>query len=292
MDYEFHNLDAIVSCEWLAAHLDDPEIRIFDCTTDLKLTPQSNAPYHVISGRPGYEREHIPGAACLDLQKDFSQHDSPFGMTLLLVQETALAFARQGIGDSTRVILYSRTAITWATRFWWMLRWIGFDSAAVLNGGFPRWQLEGLPVSSEPNSYPAENLSIRPRPELFVDREQMLAAIGDKESCTINALGPDLFSGKIERYGRPGRIPGSINVPAPSLVGPEMTELLSLKIIAEQFAAAGVTPDQRVLTYCGGGIFATLDAFLLYQLGYDNVAVYDNSMSEWATDLSLPIETD
>ena len=101
-----------------------------------------------------------------------------------------------------------------------------------------------------------------------------------------------LHSGANGRYGRPGRIPGSVNVPAASQLEPATLEIRAPEAVARAFAAAGADQADRIILYCGGGIAATLDAFLLHQLGFDNLAVYDNSMSEWATDESLPMETD
>ena len=123
-------------------------------------------------------------------------------------------------------------------------------------------------------------------------KDAVLAAISDGDTCTINALERDLHSGENPRYGRPGHIPGSVNVPAAAMLDSETLEMLSPEAAAQAFAAVGADPAKRIITYCGGGIAATMDAFLLHQLGYRDIAVYDNSMSEWATDTSLPIETD
>ena len=103
---------------------------------------------------------------------------------------------------------------------------------------------------------------------------------------------PDLHSGENPRYGRPGRIPGSVNVPAHSLSNPEDKTFISLDAVQEAFDAVGAKCEQRIINYCGGGIAATLDAFLLHQLGYEDLTVYDDSMSQWATDETLPIEKD
>ena len=147
-----------------------------------------------------------------------------------------------------------------------------------------------LPI--EPASYPPGTFTARPRPGLFVGKEEMLAAIGDGAVCSLNALDTELHSGANPRYGRPGRIPGSTNVPAASLLAPESKTFLVPDTVAGAFRAAGATPDKRILNYCGGGIAATLDAFLQHQLGYSDIAVYDASMSEWAKDETLPIESD
>lgn len=291
-DARFQHPEAIVSGDWLEAHLDDPDLRIFDCTFHLVYEQGTGRPYHVVSGRADYEAGHIPGAGFLDLQEEFSVRDSPYHFTLPTPNFAADAFARHGVGDGTRVVLYSRQSSTRATRFWWMLRWLGFDNAAVLDGGYDKWVADGRAVSTAPCRYSPGRLSISPRPELFVGKDAVLAAIGDAGTCTVNALEPDLHSGANPRYGRPGRIPGSSNVPATSLVNPGTMEFLSPEEVARKFAAIGAEPGKRVIAYCGGGIAATLDALLLYQLGYRDVAVYDDSMSEWAKDANLPIETD
>ncbi len=286
----FRDPEAIVSTGWLAAHLEDPDLRVFDCSTQLIFEVGTGRPYRVVNGFEDHARGHVPGAGCLDLQADFSRQDSPFAMTLAAPEQVASAFARNGIGKSSRVVLYSRRSPSWATRFWWMLRWLGFDNAAILDGCYETWLREGRPVSTTPCRYRPDKLPVNLRPDLFVGKNEVLSAIGDDKTCTVNALGPDLFSGENARYGRPGRIPGSVNVPKVSLVDPDTLKLLPPQEIAERFARAGAGRADRHITYCGGGIFATLDAFLLYQLGHDDVAVYDNSLSEWATDAALPME--
>ena len=284
--------DAIVTGDWLEANLADPGLRIYDCTTYLHYEEGTGRPYSVESGRADYDKGHIPGAGFLDLQGDFSNQGAPTRFMRLSPEATAASFARHGISEGARVVLYARGNPNWATRFWWMLRWIGFDNAAILNGGWEKWEQDGRPVSTDPMTYPPSQLGARPRPGLFVGKDEMQSAIGDGAVCTLNALAPDLHSGANARYGRPGRIPGSTNVPAAALFDPATRELVPAETAAAIFAAVGATPDKRILNYCGGGIAATLDAFLQHQLGFTDIAVYDASMSEWATDESLPIETD
>ena len=288
----FRYPDALVSTDWLAAKLADPDLRIFDCTTYLIYEQNTGRPYRVESGQADHAAGHIPGSGFLDLQGELSDSASPFRFTMLAPQQFASAIGRRGVGDGTRVVLYSRNTAQWATRIWWMLRSVGFDDAAVLDGGWDKWSAEGRPASTAPCRYPPAEFTPRPRPGLFVDKAAVLDAIGDPASCTINALGPDLHSGATPRYGRPGRVPGSVNVPAAALLDPETRALPSAETAAAAFAAVGADPSQRLILYCGGGIAATLDAFLLHQLGYTDLCVYDNSMSEWATDETLPIETD
>ncbi|MEO1493137.1 MAG: rhodanese-like domain-containing protein [Pseudomonadota bacterium] len=284
--------EAIVSGAWLEANLCDPNLRIYDCTTYLLYEEGTGRPYRVESGLADWQAGHIPGSVHLDLQRDFSDDAAPTRFMRLSPEETADAFAKFSVTAETRVILYSRASPQWATRFWWMLRWIGFDNAAVLDGGMDAWEIDGRPVTTDSSAYPPGMLTASARPGLFVGKDDMLAAIGDGMTCSLNALGEALHSGANPRYGRPGRIPGSTNVPAASLVDPRTKILLAPTDVAAFFEAAGALPERRILNYCGGGIAATLDAFLQHQLGYENIAVYDASMSEWAKDDSLPIETD
>jgi thiosulfate/3-mercaptopyruvate sulfurtransferase len=117
------------------------------------------------------------------------------------------------------------------------------------------------------------------------------AAMDDPGCCVVNALEPDLHRGENPRYGRPGRIPGSVNVPAVSLVDAVSNTVVPPQAARDAFVRAGADGAGSTIVYCGGGIAATLDAFLMLQLGYRNVSVYDASMSEWARDQTLPIET-
>lgn len=282
--------EAIVSTAWLAANLGDPTLRIFDCTTYLLYETGTGRPYRIESGREDYDAGHIPGAGFLDLQGELSDRSGRFNFTMPAPDDLAARLAACGIGDGTRVVLYSRKTPQWATRVWWMMRAIGFDNAAILDGGIDAWMAEGRAISTSETRYAPATLRAKPRPGLFVGRDEMLASIGDAGTCSINALAPDLHSGENPRYGRPGRIPGSVNLPAASLFEAGSFKLKAPDHVAAAFAAIGADKAKRKLIYCGGGIAATLDAFLLYQLGHQDIAVYDASMNEWAKDESLPME--
>jgi thiosulfate/3-mercaptopyruvate sulfurtransferase len=287
--------NAIISTEALAALLGRANVRVYDCTTYNNPPPPGvEEPYIPVPGLASFREAHIPGADFLDLQGEFSDgNQRHWFMMPKDVAPLEAAFARHGIGAGTRVVLYSIGSMMWATRVWWMLRALGFDGAAVLDGGFDRWQAEGRAVESgEPNGYPPATFTPRPRPGRFVDRTAVKAAIGDPRTVTVNALGPQFHKGlEPSRYGRPGRVPGSVNVPAASLVDPATKRFVSPAEAMARFAAAGVDRDRRVIAYCGGGISATIDLFLLHQLGFDDLTLYDGSMGEWAKDPSLPIET-
>src|SRR3954471_12825091 len=256
--------EAIVSTAWLAGHLRDPALRIYDCTTYLRYETGTGRPYRVESGRGDYDLGHIPGSAFLDPQGELSDTTAPTNFMMPPPQDLAARFAAKGIGEGTRVVLYSRKTMQWATRVWWMLRAIGFDNAAILDGGFDKWAAEGRPIEAAETHYPAAVLKASPRPGLFIGRDEVKAAIGDLGACTINALAPDLHRGDNPRYGRRGRIPGSVNVPVSDVVDPDTLTFKSPEAVAASFAAVGADPSKRILLYCGG-IAATLDAFLLHQ---------------------------
>ena len=286
--------DALISTDDLAARLGRPELRVYDCTTYLEpAAPGSDDPYTVVSGRRTFVAGHVPGADFLDLQGELSATDTRLKFTMAPAEHLARAFGRHGLGDGRRVVLYSIGSMMWATRVWWMLRALGFDGAAVLDGGFDRWQAEGRPIEAgEAKGYPPATFTPRPRPGRFVDKTAVKAAIGDPGTVTVNALGPQFHQGlEPSRYGRPGRVPGSVNVPAATLVDPATKKFVSPADALARFTEAGIDRDRRVIAYCGGGISATIDLFLLHQLGFDDLTLYDGSMGEWAKDPSLPIET-
>ena len=147
-------------------------------------------------------------------------------------------------------------------------------------------------AAGAPRSYPAATFVAAPRPGLFVERDIVRAALHQPGTAIVNALNDELFRGAApSRYGRPGRIPGSVQVSAATLVDPATKRFTTLADAQAKFDAQGITPDKRVIFYCGGGISATIGLFLLHQLGYDDLTLYDASMGEWARDPSLPIET-
>jgi len=143
----FAHPEFLVESEWLAAHLDDPELRVLDCTIHLIANPDIG--YTVKPGREDFEKGHIPGAQYIDLQADLSAPHPKLRFMLPSAEDFAAAMSRFGVGDRSRVILYSTTNPQWATRIWWMLRNYSFDNAAVLNGGFQKWAREGRPVEIE-----------------------------------------------------------------------------------------------------------------------------------------------
>lgn len=279
----------LVETDWLEMHLSDRDLRIFDCTTYLDADPVNT--YVVRSGRENWQKGHIPDADFLDLQNELSDTSSPFRFTMPSAHQFAAAMSRHGVGDGTRVVLYCSDRAGWATRIWWMLRTFGFDNAFVLNGGLDKWVAEGRPISRDAANYPHATFIACPRPELIATKADVAAAIGDKSVRIINALTAPQFIGEGGvHYGRPGRIAGSVNVPSRDLIEDVNKTFLPKDQLAELFAEAAVDSAERIITYCGGGIAASVDAFVLTMLGHRNVAIYDGSLSEWTKDPSAPME--
>jgi thiosulfate/3-mercaptopyruvate sulfurtransferase len=289
MQSGFVHPEYLVTTGWLAQHLSDPGVRIVDCTTHLPPLPDFSR-YDVVSGRADFEKAHIPGATFIDIEHDLSTPHPRLHFMLCSPEHFAAAMSRCGIANDTRVVTYSTANHWWATRLWWMLRVFGHDRASVLDGGFQKWQREGRPVESGPGK-PGAPARFTPdyRPDLVAAKEDVLAAIGRQESCTVNALRREQHAGTGGvYYGRRGHITGSINIPAVEHIGQDNT-FKSADELRALFAPALAKPE--VITYCGGGIAATSVALSLAMLGYDRVKVYDNSLTEWAADASLPMET-
>lgn len=286
----FVHPEFLVETGWLAAHLEDPSIRVLDCTTHLPALPD-NSYYTVRPGRDDFLKEHIPGAAFVDMDHDVADTSAPFHFMLPSGAQFAQAMSAFGISRDTLVVSYSAANHWWASRMWWMLRVFGHERAAVLNGGFQKWRKDGRPVESG-TARPRTAAHFAPRParrDMVASREDVLAAIGDDAVCTINALRPEQHAGTGGvYYGRRGHIKGSVNLAAAGTVDDDNV-YKSAAELRRMFAGPLSIP--AVITYCGGGIAATADTLVLTMLGHDNVRLYDASLSEWARDPALPMET-
>jgi thiosulfate/3-mercaptopyruvate sulfurtransferase len=285
----FTHPEYLVDTDWLSARLDDPNLRILDCTTHLPPLPDFSL-YTVVPGREDFDKAHIPGAQFVDIEHDVSTPHPRLHFMLPTPEAFAAAMSRLGVGDSTLVVTYATGNHWWATRMWWMLRVFGHDKAAVLDGGFQKWQREGRPTASGPVQPVAPaRFTARQRPELVAYKEDLLNAAGRADVCTVNALRPEQHTGTGGvHYGRRGHITGSINIAALHHLNADNTFKPAAQLRG-LFAPALSSP--QVITYCGGGIAATSVAFVLAMLGYDKVKVYDNSLTEWAADPSLPMQT-
>ena len=279
---------ALVSTEWLADNLGQADLRIYDTTVYLK-PKEGGGGYQTDSGRESWAKAHVPGAGFLDLITEFADTTTKIPFMMPPAIRFGELAAEHGISDGTQVVLYNDGMPMWATRAWWMLRSVGFENVAVLDGGWQKWQREGRPVSGAEANYPIGKLSLNPRPDMWADKGDMLRIIEDGSACTVNALSPEVYSGETNRYGRAGHIPGSHNVYYGSLIDAGTGAFLPSADLREKFRNNGALDAERIVVYCGGGISATMDALALHLAGHKNIAIYDGSMSEWVADESLPL---
>ena len=257
------------------------------------IRPAEGGPYTVRSGRPGYEQAHIPGAAFADIAGELSDPDSPFAFTLPAAERFAAAAGRLGIGSGAHVVVYAQDTPMWATRLWWQLRFFGFESVSVLDGGLPAWRTAGLPTEPGACAYEPAQFSARPRAEWLATRADVEAVVaaGDGSACLVNALTPAVFRGEgPSSYSRPGRIPGSVNAPWTELVDPDTNRFRPRAELERALERAGALGPAPVIAYCGGGISATVDLFALALVGRDRTRLYDGSLTEWTRDEALPVE--
>ena len=276
-------IKSLVTTEWLSEHLDDTDLVILDCTVYME--PDSTGGMRAVSGRARYDAGHISSAGFADLTGDLCDVDSPLGFALPTPEQFCEAMGKLGIRDDSRVVLYDAYSSVWAARVWWMLRWVGFDRAALLDGGLKAWTAEGHQLSTEPSDHQTGKLTPFLRPELIADRDEVFEAIGNDAVVLIDAMPNEHFQGKMAMYGRPGHIPTARNISAIALVEE------SGRYRPDDELAAVFTGDRtaRSITYCGGGVAASSNAFVMTRLGFTDVAVYMGSLAEWTADPANPL---
>ena len=289
----------IVSTDWLEQRLDDPNLRIVDATTFMDI-PENGGPPSVESGRASYDEGHIPGAVYADLLNELSDPESSLPFMAPPHDHFVKKMTELGIGDGTYTVIYDQGALVenpvvaayWASRLAWQMQYEGYDNIAILDGGLPKWKEEGRPLTAVPGNYSPAVFTGQRRPELIATKEDVRQAMDDDNVILINSLSPEDFRGETDTYPRKGHIPNSVNIFF-GIHGDQQTKkVYEDSILREPFEKVdALNPDKKVITYCGGGIAATWNALLLNKLGQKNVAVYDGSMNEWASDPSCPLVT-
>ncbi|RKZ65232.1 MAG: sulfurtransferase [Gammaproteobacteria bacterium] len=295
MEKEMKLQTPLVSTDWLEEHLGESGLRIYDVTLYVEYkgdTGESFGGYNLDSETPRkeWEQVHLPDSDFIDINAELFDSNNSIPFMMPTPEAFAAAIAAHGVADGTAVVLFSKGCQMWATRVWWMLRSIGFDNVTILDGGWEKWQSEGRPTDSDACNYPTGNLSVNPRPEMWVDKHKMLEAIEKGNPTMVNALPPEVYTGELNRYGRPGHLPGSYNVSYDSIINSDTGEFLKPDELRPLFADSGSLETDKVIAYCGGGISATMDCLAMSLCGQNNVSVYDGSMNEWVLDESLPLK--
>ena len=229
----FVHPEYLVATEWLAQHLNDPNVLVLDCTTHL--IPDAKTTYQVKPAREDFEQAHIPGAQFVDMLRDVSDTSQRLRFMRQPPEDFASAMRRFGVNNTTRVAAYSSANVWWATRMWWLLHEFGHDNAAVLDGGWQKWSRENRPAeagAAKPRK--PGDFAVREIRNLMVGKDEVRRAIGNGAICTLNALLPQQHTGTGgNSYGRPGRIAGSVNLPAAHLLNPETNEFLPADFVAK-----------------------------------------------------------
>jgi len=261
---------------------------ILDATTFI--LPDSVKRYRTEPGLNSFLAGHIPGAQFVDIQADLSDQASPWRFMLPSSEAFAERIRAFGVGNASQVIVYSTGDPWWATRLWWTFHVFGHDNVLVLDGGWSAWVAAGGNVETG-SAVPRALGDYIPRfhREFVASKTDVLKAVGAGDTV-VNARSPSAFRGDSGNlYGRPGHIPGSANFPAEALYDPKSGRMLSLE--AQRAALEELSFDRPVIVHCGHGIAASATAFALIRLGHPNVRIYDASLSEWAADESLPLQT-
>ena len=239
-------MELVVTTDWLEDELGAEDLVVLDCTV---FSHVGDGTYVAESGRANFETGHVPGAGFADLIGDLADVDSPWDFALPTPEAFGAAMERLGVADGRRVVLYDESGSRWASRVWFMLRWIGFDHAAILDGGLKAWRAEGRQLDSGPDSpmpCMSGSLSLTPRPNLVADKAEVVAAIDDGATCLIDAMPSAIFRGEVRPYARGGHIPGAISIPAGSMVDDETGRFLALDDVRAMFPDR---PQARVVAY-------------------------------------------
>lgn len=280
----------LVETDWLSENLKRSDLRIVDIRGEVLPPKELGKPIYLPKPE-AYAESHIPGAVFVDWVHDITDPNDPVPVQIAPPERFKDFMERLGIGDDTFVVAYDDHNNIMAGRLWWALRYYGHDKVAVLNGGWPKWIAENRITSTDVPSVQPATFTPKANPEMRKIADQVLPAAQAGAFLLDNRIPTD-FTGETLRALRGGHIPGAVNLPTAKLLDAS-TAVLDVEALRQKFAEVGLTnPDQPVITYCNGGVNASLVALALDEAGFKNVSVYDGSWNEWGNDFSRPVTKD
>lgn len=274
----------LVSTDWLASHLGDPDLRVLDGSWYL---PDAGRNAHA-----EYAAGHVPGARYFDID-EISDSASDLPHMVPPVEKFMSRCRAMGVGDGHQVVVYDGAGLFSAARVWWLFRHMGHMDVAVLDGGFPKWRAEGRPVEDMPPMLKERHMTARRQAQLVKDVTQVAAASKLRDAEIVDARSPTRFRGEMPepRPGlRAGHIPGSKNVHYGSLLHADGT-MKDTEALRAAFEGAGVDLSRPVITSCGSGVTAAILSLALERIGHRDHALYDGSWVEWGRFPELKVET-
>lgn len=277
--------DPLVSTEWLAAHINDANVRVLDA--NFKLPGVLPLP------KDDYLAAHLPGAAFFDVDA-VSDHSNPLPHMYPSAEQFGRDVGNLGISNADTVVLYDAGGWVAAPRAWWMFLAFGHSNVRILNGGLKKWRAEGRSVESGEVKPKAATFKASYDPKRVRSMQQLIANVESRAEQVIDARAADRFEGRAPepRAGiRSGHIPGARNVPYNQLFDAATGTMKPLEDLRAAFAGAGVKLDAPIVTSCGSGVSAGVLTLALYRLGITDTALYDGSWSEWGQEKGPPIAT-
>ena len=274
----------LVSTDWLAAHLNDPDLRIIDASWHMPASGRD--------AKAEYNDAHIPGARFFDIDA-ISDKRSALPHMAPPVEMFISRMRAMGIGDGHQVVIYDNSDLHSAARVWWIFRLMGKQDVAVLDGGFAKWQAEGRPTEDMPPIMRDRHMTVQRQAGLVRDVTQVAAASKLGDHAIIDARAPERFRGDAPepRPGlQAGHIPGSRNLPFGRLYNQDGT-MKNPDALRAEFEAAGVDLSKPAITTCGSGVTAATLSLALERIGHRNHSLYDGSWTEWGSFPDLNIAT-
>ncbi|GLI92535.1 3-mercaptopyruvate sulfurtransferase [Methylocystis echinoides] len=274
-------LTLFVSTQWLADHLDDPEVRVFDASWHM---PAANR-----NARAEFLAGHVPGAAFFDID-GVADRSSTLPHMLPAPEVFAAEMRRLGFGDGMHAVVYDSVGLFSAPRLWWTLHVFGVEKVSILAGGLPAWTAEGRPLQSGETAHEPKDFTPKVDAALVADAAQVNAALLSGSAQVVDARSAERFMGLVPepRPGlRAGHMPGAYNLPFASVI--ESGRLKDKAGLDAAFAAAGLNPDKATIASCGSGMTACILSLAFAASGRAPATVYDGSWSEWGGRADLPV---